>query len=880
MAGAGDTGLPALLAVLQPGHTVLVPSVQIASLLIDRVSRHHLDSGREVWATPAIRDFSSWVREAYEQQFLGQGNAPRVLEEVEERLIWRELVAASKAVREIGDAGAAARAAQTAYRALQDYGIAPATLRDFPGAETAALLRWSAEFEARCRELHALPGYCLSSRLLPVEPRPVPLESPAWRPATLRWLESHAQAPLAPERRNVAAEIRGRLYPQAESELVDCAEWLRAQRAARSDFRALVIVPDLAARRARVADVFDAALAPGRFSLREYRETPVYAIAGGVPLVGFTPVRLALEATQARFGACSLARFSALLRDPALQGGIADADAAARIDRELRRRCAHEAPLSGWLQQCGDLAGKLGSAEPCAVGRLRALHEALSRQVGRAPMSHWARVLITAWEAGPWMNRAHWSSAAYQAVQRLRELLHELARASGTFGARDLADALRIVAAAARDTAFQPATGVTPLWITSQLIDPWLGFDAIWVAGAAAPQWPPASQPVPLLPVQLQRRHGIAAASAAGQWRQAADLAARLRARASTLMFSGVSEGEADMAGALPEGALLEPAGDTGAEPHWERQGRDAPPLQELADAAGPAWDSTLAIRGVGILRNQSLCPFRGFVASRLAAEPLELPEPGFSASERGTIVHAALERLWRELKDSQGLAQILEQDLLACIESAAAHAVSSAAQRRDPGAEWRRREERRLLRLLPRWFELERRRPAFTVESMECGRRVSLAGLNVDVCIDRIDRLADGRLVLLDYKTGQVGKDWTGERPANPQLPVYALCAQGPLAAVAYAQIRGSDCRFRGVASEPAVLPLVTAAQLEADDFDAQLASWRERLIRIAEELRDGVARIAPLERACEFCALAGLCRIDPNTLAPAAEDAPGGSE
>ena len=38
------------------------------------------------------------------------------------------------------------------------------------------------------------------------------------------------------------------------------------------------------------------------------------------------------------------------------------------------------------------------------------------------------------------------------------------------------------------------------------------------------------------------------------------------------------------------------------------------------------------------------------------------------------------------------------------------------------------------------------------------------------------MDRLADGARVLIDYKTGVATADWRGERPDNPQLPIYAL--------------------------------------------------------------------------------------------------------
>ncbi len=67
----------------------------------------------------------------------------------------------------------------------------------------------------------------------------------------------------------------------------------------------------------------------------------------------------------------------------------------------------------------------------------------------------------------------------------------------------------------------------------------------------------------------------------------------------------------------------------------------------------------------------------------------------------------------------------------------------------------------------------------------------------------DRSTRLADGSRMVIDYKTG-IPKlsQWFGDRPDEPQLPLYAL-AESDVAAVAFAQIRKGDARFPGIAAE-----------------------------------------------------------------------------
>jgi len=56
---------------------------------------------------------------------------------------------------------------------------------------------------------------------------------------------------------------------------------------------------------------------------------------------------------------------------------------------------------------------------------------------------------------------------------------------------------------------------------------------------------------------------------------------------------------------------------------------------------------------GSALFKNQAACPFRAFAAHRLDAYPLDEPVAGLDAAERGSILHAALEFIWRELANA-----------------------------------------------------------------------------------------------------------------------------------------------------------------------------------------------------------------------------------
>jgi ATP-dependent helicase/nuclease subunit B len=141
----------------------------------------------------------------------------------------------------------------------------------------------------------------------------------------------------------------------------------------------------------------------------------------------------------------------------------------------------------------------------------------------------------------------------------------------------------------------------------------------------------------------------------------------------------------------------------------------------------------------------------------------------------------------------------------------------------------------------------------------------VRFGGLDFRVRIDRVDRLSDGSRVLIDYKTGAALRDWGGERPDNPQLPIYALLRPEALVAVAYAKVNAAEPRFVAEAERRDIFhPRSRNSQLEGmPNFAALVGLWARRVERIAGEFASGRAEVAPTLRACKFCQLQGLCRV-----------------
>jgi probable DNA repair protein len=860
-----------LAAGAEAAPAILAPNTELAAALFDAAERRHVQAGDTIWPTPHIREFGGWLRERYGVMQGTDAALPRLLSDIEERELWREVVLESEFALEFLAPDGAARSARRARRAMCDYGIPEHALAEHATEETQALLDWSRRFDARCRGLNCIASdrlLALTARLATAAPDPSWIESPIWRPEARRWLEQQGATPILPARRGVQAPPSVFRAASPELELAAIADWAQANLRSNGDFRAWICVPDLTARRHAVQDALDAALAPRRFALGRAESAAPYAIAGGTPLAEYAPVRAALCVLAAMSGRLSFAIFSSLLRMPDLQASIADAAAAARLDLALRTRGPDEATIADWLRVSVEVCSAVAAESITALKRLQDSQRILAAVRGRQVLSRWVAHWVQAFEAGPWASRNHWSSAEFQSAERFRELLAALATCDEVFGPRSSESAAGILLRAARDTAFQPQTGIPPIWVSGELMDPWLGYDGLWVTGCGEDRWPPPPDPIALLPIRVQRDYGVVAAGADSQLQFALDLQQRWQARSGRCVFSCADAGEGRASSLSPLLPQMRVQIEPGAPPrrHWNALAERPPQLQTLLDEAAPPFTTDERTRGVATLRAQSQCAFRGFAETRLATQPLLRPVPGFNVRERGELLHRALEHLWSELRSSERLRSLTVEERDRLIQSSVGRSLDTQCRRRNPGPRWRDREGVRMAALLHVWLKVELEREPFEVADLEPGTdSAQFGGIQYRVRIDRIDRLRSGETVLIDYKSGTPGADWRGDRPENPQLPVYAVMRPARLVAVAYGRVNARDCGFVAEAARGQIFkPTSRKSELEGmPDFASLVALWSRRIEKIAAEFATGYAAVAPTARACATCRLQPLCRI-----------------
>ena len=101
---------------------------------------------------------------------------------------------------------------------------------------------------------------------------------------------------------------------------------------------------------------------------------------------------------------------------------------------------------------------------------------------------------------------------------------------------------------------------------------------------------------------------------------------------------------------------------------------------------------------------------------------------------------------------------------------------------------------------------------------------------------VDRIDRLPDEGIAILDYKTGAEKKFLTARgEPKEIQLVAYACAVEQPVAALALVNVDSRTIGFNGAG----------AGYTDPELWPEQLASWSEIVHSACAELTAGDVRI-----------------------------------
>jgi len=885
--------------VLKQGGTVVVPSRQRAHAARLAHAAAELSRGRRVWPTPDILSVEAWLARDVERYAAESGaTVPRLLSPAEDWFLWRQCAAEATGDLVLVSRGALAEALRRASAIAADFGIdiraaaragGPGLGGPGPesGTEAELLSEVQRAVDERCRALGAATVSSLVSQLHPTASLVVGAGF-LTLPPRLKSL----RVPLQDAKGDLPAATPSVVIATDElDELERIAQWCKAQVEHDPAARLLIVLAGAPGTRERLATLIRQAIKPGGW-LSEPASAAGHAdslvvIEGGAPLARVPAVAHAL-ATLSWLGG-SPGDFEAVsewLRAP--YWSSPGAVARARLDLWLRERERMHFNLR-------ELVAALASAPSTLASAAREISTQVNKATlklgqGAASPREWSERFRSALELFGWPGERARSSGEQQTVVRFYELLDEFGQLAAATRSISRDNAIQWFGELATRTAFRPADDDAVVTISAALAAPVVRYDGIWIAGLHAEAFPQPVQPDPFIPLAAQLAAGVPAASASGRLAEAQGLLSSWRASADELVLSAPARAE-DLE-LLPSPLLAEWLPHTAGAPEatvsvWlparlHREGM----LESFADEVGVRWSTDKPLpSGTRSLELQNNCPFRAYAELRLGSTPLDAPEPGIAADLRGQLLHAALQKLWQQLRDSQGLQSLPDAALQAaihrCVEESAnelsrgAHAPPPTSDAQgdlfgDPNhSPSLSRECRRAERLIRALCGVERERAPFRVENTELDSTLTLVGAQLRVRIDRVDVLESGGRAILDYKSGRrATADWYGERPSHPQLLAYLAALGDDVVSMATVNVTAREVRFDGIASSSALLPKVRGVEAPfgtdvADAWSLRRQEWLARVERLAADFIAGRATVDPKPGACDYCHVASVCRI-----------------
>ncbi|MBI3042593.1 MAG: PD-(D/E)XK nuclease family protein [Betaproteobacteria bacterium] len=870
---------------IEAGCAVVTPNRRLAAHLKHEYDARQAGTGASAWPTADVLPFSALVERVYGDALYSSQAAglPILLTPVQELALWENIIRESEAGKSLLAIPEAAALAREAWRLAHAWDLLP-RLGKFPlNEDVKAFQQWAQRYETIARRERQTD----SARLADVTASRVPLPEVRKPKSLVHYgfdlvmpqqaaffralaaagcdVAGAGPAPRGGERLRVACV-------DSTEEIRRAAAWARSRLEANGAARIGVVVPELAKHRKAIQRVLSAVMEPD-YALPGRRHPALpFNISLGETLSSYPLVNAAFLALELAGREIEFERASRLIRSPFLAGADVELTRRARLDASLRERAEPAVTLDRLIA----LITREDAGCPVLAQRLEALAEfRKARLFGGQPPSAWARAISEALTVVGFPGERGLDSTEFQVLAKWHEVVADFAALDRVLPRTGYADAVSRLRRMAADALFQPETPAVPIQVLGELEATGMEFDHLWVMGLSDETWPRAPRPNPFLPAELQRAAGVPQGSAAGMLELARRLTGEWLACAGEVVLSHpLREDDREFKPspliiAVPEQPLALPqyASYRGAMHDLRR-------IDHSEDAKAPPLGAAAAVGGgTAVIRDQAACPFRAFARHRVGAEGLETPHAGLDAMERGTLVHRVLAQAWAQLKTTSALDVMADADLDALLARAAEEAVARIRRERPTVLSGRFAgiERRRLARLAREWLEQEKKRNGFTVLATEDKRRIEIGGLTLNARLDRIDQADDGRRIVIDYKTGKASPGaMLGDRPDEPQLPLYVVGAEPDAVAVAFALVKAGEMSYAALARDGDLLP-DTKAFSESRYRDRQgswqevVSAWRADLARIAAGFVAGEATVDPKRypNTCRNCDVQPFCRI-----------------
>jgi ATP-dependent helicase/nuclease subunit B len=451
-------------------------------------------------------------------------------------------------------------------------------------------------------------------------------------------------------------------------------------------------------------------------------------------------------------------------------------------------------------------------------------------------------------------------STNYQCLERFLALFSEFKQLHLLTDNMSQQEALLSIQTLATQVIFQPETRTAKINVLGELEASGMTFDSLWITGLTDECLPSKARLSAFIPIGLQHKHSLPHANPTHELLLAQKTVERFKRSSLRCIVSYPMHGRDKLN--LPNPFI-----------------RNLPafiptviPLRRLSqlERYQESYSLPLALQekvigGTSLLANQAKCPFKAFAAHRLHAKKAPSVSDGLTLQERGQIIHKIMELLWTKLTNQATLLALPTDELNQLIHNAIIKTLEPYQRLRQYSfpnliktIEFNRLST--LVRLSLAW---DKQRPAFVIEALEQAFTITLAGLNFNVRIDRLDRLTSGKKWVIDYKSTIPSMlPWRQERPKEPQLVLYALLDE-TIAALVFSGLKEGHLTNKGLSDESIHLNGIYTIKKD-ETWDYYRLQWHQQLEGLANEYHQGQCLPQPLSAVtCQYCDYQSLCRF-----------------
>ena len=828
----------------------LTANCRLSRYLQEQYAHYQIKAGKKAWISPEILPLNTWLSNCWQHYELTQGF---LLSSFEEEVLWQKI---------LGLSDQTANLTKKAWKLVKSWNLSLKELEAESDSEVQCFIQWAYQFEAELEKHKLISTVELPKHLetliphLNLSQQLILLGFDELVPTMRQFFD------VLEKKTTISSYLSGSRqkncikrvsFKERETEIQTMARWAYKELRDNPSKKIGCAIPTLTENRSQIYRIFQ----------NVFRSDKYFNISATEPLAHFPLVKTALKILALNPFYIEVTEFGTLLRSPYINHIGDNAYLAAMLDVKLREKKQWQTNSTFILYHLDKLQKKF----PAATLKIRYQKwMSLKRPTENLSPSDWIRYFKKELSALGWPRQRPLDSKEYQQLERWNKMLQEFSRLDLIISSQTRKHALQLLWQLAGKTIFQPQSAQsTPIQILGLLETTGLEFDSLWIMGLDNKNWPPPPKLNPFLPISLQHRHQMPHSSFKRETDYALQLQKRLINSASNTIVS---------ASLQDQDIQLSPSPLVLNFPHISIEELHLPFFKTLSEhlfktkqmekiednQALPLQKGERIKGGSGILQSQSTCPFQAFAKIRLRAKPLEQPQIGLNAADRGNFVHHALEVLWKKIKNWQTLANYSSIELETIVDET----INELSLSFDSDSLFFRVEKKRIKHLIKRWLLLEKNRPPFNVNQRETNRLVKIGPLNLHVRIDRIDTLQSGNFVI-DYKTNNNNQvnDWLGNRLKKVQLPLYCAFAACNIVGIAYAEVSRKKMSFKGwLTDEEKPFSNVRTAPFPLKTL---LNHWKTILYQLAIDFSLGKAEVDPfdIKTTCKFCDLHSLCRV-----------------